>query len=88
MKVNLVYLSAVGIIVLDQPMAPDIPYLDCSVLAATGNACAIRVESHRVHSVVVVHKRVDTLSRRKVPQLHGVIIGAGSYQSLIRSERT
>ena len=87
-EVDLVYLGAVGIVVLDKPLAPNIPYLDRSVLAATGNAGAIWVESHRVDSVVVVNKRVDALSRGKVPQLHGVVIGAGSYQSLIRSERT
>ena len=62
MEVNLVYLGAVGIIVLDQPLAPNIPYLDRSVLAATGNASAIRVEPHRINSTVMIDKGVDALS--------------------------
>jgi hypothetical protein len=62
MEVNLVYFGAVGVIVLYQPLAPDVPYFDGAILATTGNASAIGVEPHRIDSAVVVDKCVDALS--------------------------
>jgi len=86
MEVDLVYFSAVGVVVLNQPLAPNVPDLDGAILAAAGDAGAIGVEAHGVDAAVVVHERIDALARREVPQLDGVIVGAGGNQSLIGCE--
>ena len=62
MEVDLVHFGAVCVVVLDQPLAPDVPDLDGLVLAATGDARAIRMEANRVDAADVVDEGVDALA--------------------------
>lgn len=62
MKIYLVYVGTVGIIVLYQPLATDVPDFDGAILAATGNASSIGMEPHRINSTVVIDESVDALS--------------------------
>jgi len=61
-EVDLVHLGAVRVVVLNQPLAPDVPDLDGLVLASTGDAGAIRMKAHRVDATVVVDEGVDALA--------------------------
>lgn len=61
MEVDLIHLSAVGVVVLDQALAPDIPNLDGSVLGAAGQACAIWMELDSVNRRFMIAERVDQL---------------------------
>lgn len=74
MEIDLVDFGTVCIVMLNQPLAPDVPNLDRLVLTTTGDAGAIWMESHRIHATVVVHELGDALSRRKVPELDGMVI--------------
>ena len=44
MEINLVYIGAMGIVMLDKPLTSDIPNFDGLIRAATSNASTVRME--------------------------------------------
>ena len=67
MEIDLVNVGAVSIIVLDQPLASDIPDFDRFVLTTARNTSAIGVELNRVDSGTMILERVDLLTGVEVP---------------------
>lgn len=86
MEINFVNVGAVSIVVLDQPLASDIPDLDRFVLTSARNTCAIRMELNRVNTGTVVLERVNLLTRVEVPELNSTVIGTRCNKASVRRE--
>ena len=62
MESDFVDIGTVGIIVLNEPLRPNIPDFDFLVLSTRSDASAVRMELNRVDSGVVIAESVDNLS--------------------------
>lgn len=86
MKIDACDIGSVGIIVLDEPLRPDVPNLDAAILRATSDAGSVWMELDRVDSPLVVDKCVYELSRREVPKLDCFVVRSWGNESSVRRE--
>ena len=86
MEVDFIDFIAMGVVVLDQPLASDIPDLYCSVATSTCNASAIGVEPYRVDLLIMITKLYNLLPRGEIPELDSFIIRGRSQHSDIWGE--
>lgn len=74
MEIDFIYVSTVGIVMLDESLTSDIPNLDCFVLASARYTSAIWVKFNRIYSAVVITKLIDHLATGEIPQFDCSII--------------
>lgn len=67
MEIDLIYVVAMGVVVLDESLASNIPDLDGLILTATCHTGTIRMELDRVDGLLVVAELVDLLPGGEIP---------------------
>lgn len=80
---NLVHLICVSIVMLEKPLAPNVPNFDRLIRPATCQAGSIRMELKWGYSSFQVAKAVDQGALSHVPELHSLIIWARPDESCV-----